>query len=186
MYIVFRRRIITAKHVVVAKVARIYTLLCTFIICKRILNKRKQPIQKDQTHTNNNATQSGSGVSQFRFNHTMLHGVRCMSGQLLRPFNWHLLQKGATVQLSRSFCSDEAEKAKTAAKSANTTTVFDKIIDKTLPVNIVYEDEKCIAFHDIAPQAPVHFLVVPKERIDMIENATTNDHNVMAASSFED
>lgn len=57
-------------------------------------------------------------------------------------------------------------------------TVFDKIINKEIPVPLIYEDEKCLAFNDISPQAPVHFLVIPKRRIDQIENAAKGDNEV--------
>lgn len=40
--------------------------------------------------------------------------------------------------------------------------LFCKIIERSIPANIVYEDETVIAFHDIAPKAPVHVLIVPK------------------------
>lgn len=49
-------------------------------------------------------------------------------------------------------------------------TIFDKIISKEIPAEIIYEDEHVLAFNDINPQAPVHFLVIPKIRI-----ATAND-----------
>ena len=42
--------------------------------------------------------------------------------------------------------------------------VFEKIIDKEIPANIVYEDEWTMAFHDIYPQAPIHILVIPKKK----------------------
>lgn len=44
-------------------------------------------------------------------------------------------------------------------------TIFDKIIAKEIPAKIVYEDELCLAFHDVQPQAPVHVLLIPKIRI---------------------
>ena len=44
-------------------------------------------------------------------------------------------------------------------------TIFKKIIDKEIPADIIYEDEQCLAFRDIDPQAPVHFLVIPKKEI---------------------
>jgi histidine triad (HIT) family protein len=50
-------------------------------------------------------------------------------------------------------------------------TVFSKIIRREIPAQIVYEDERAIAFKDIAPQAPVHILVVPKEPIPRISQA---------------
>ena len=40
--------------------------------------------------------------------------------------------------------------------------IFCKIANKGIPSNVVYEDEKIIAFNDLDPQAPVHFLVIPK------------------------
>ncbi len=41
-------------------------------------------------------------------------------------------------------------------------TIFKKIIDKEIPAKIVYEDDLCLAFHDVSPQAPIHVLVIPK------------------------
>lgn len=68
-------------------------------------------------------------------------------------------------------------------------TVFQKIIDRELPADIVYEDDQCIAFRDIAPAAPTHILVIPKKPIDRIENLTAEDapvvgHMVYAASQI--
>ncbi len=44
-------------------------------------------------------------------------------------------------------------------------TVFKKIIDGEINANIIYEDEWCLAFHDLSPQAPVHVLVIPKKEV---------------------
>ncbi|MDO4585877.1 MAG: histidine triad nucleotide-binding protein [Planctomycetia bacterium] len=44
-------------------------------------------------------------------------------------------------------------------------TIFKKIIDKEIPAKIVYEDDLCLAFHDVNPQAPVHVLLIPKKEI---------------------
>ena len=41
-------------------------------------------------------------------------------------------------------------------------TIFQKIIDKEIPADIVYEDEKALAFRDIQPQAPTHVLIIPR------------------------
>ena len=49
-------------------------------------------------------------------------------------------------------------------------TIFHKIMRREIPADIVYEDEDVIAFRDIAPQAPVHVLFVPK-----VDYATLND-----------
>lgn len=43
--------------------------------------------------------------------------------------------------------------------------IFKKIIDKQIPAAIVYEDEQCLAFKDVNPQAPVHVLLIPKKEI---------------------
>jgi len=53
-------------------------------------------------------------------------------------------------------------------------TVFDKIIAREIPADIVFEDERCLAFRDISPQAPVHVLVIPKERIRSLSTATAD------------
>lgn len=83
------------------------------------------------------------------------------------------------INISPILCSNEEDNAKKAASAArNGPTIFDKIINKEIPVKLLYEDEKCLAFNDIAPQAPIHFLVIPKRRIDMIENATEIDEEV--------
>lgn len=44
-------------------------------------------------------------------------------------------------------------------------TIFKKIIDGEIPAKVVFEDEECLAFHDVAPQAPVHVLVIPKKEV---------------------
>ncbi|KAK4431998.1 Adenylylsulfatase HINT1 [Sesamum alatum] len=49
-----------------------------------------------------------------------------------------------------------------AAVPSDSPTIFDKIIKKEIPANIVYEDDKVLAFRDIAPQAPVHIVIIPK------------------------
>lgn len=48
--------------------------------------------------------------------------------------------------------------------------LFLKIIDREIPADIVYETEDVLAFRDISPQAPVHVLVIPKERIRTIND----------------
>lgn len=50
-------------------------------------------------------------------------------------------------------------------------TIFDKIIAGTIPADIVYRDEHVIAFRDINPQAPVHVLVVPFDRMESLADA---------------
>jgi histidine triad (HIT) family protein len=54
-------------------------------------------------------------------------------------------------------------------------TIFKRIIDKDIPADIVYEDDDCLAFRDINPQAPVHFLVIPKKEISSLADADEED-----------
>ena len=58
-------------------------------------------------------------------------------------------------------------------------TIFQKIIDKELPADIVYEDDTCLAFKDINPVAPVHILVIPKKRIEKISDSNTEDKELL-------
>lgn len=50
------------------------------------------------------------------------------------------------------------------AATSGEPTIFDKIISKEIPADIIYEDDQCLAFRDIQPQGPVHFLLIPKQR----------------------
>ena len=54
-------------------------------------------------------------------------------------------------------------------------TIFSKIIAREVPADIVYEDEQCLAFKDVAPQAPAHFLVIPKRQIVDLASAGADD-----------
>lgn len=60
-----------------------------------------------------------------------------------------------------------------------TETLFSKIIRREIPADIVYEDDLCLAFRDIAPQAPVHILVIPKKPIPKLADATSEDHALL-------
>ena len=48
-------------------------------------------------------------------------------------------------------------------------TIFKRIIDREIPAKIIYEDELCLAFHDVTPQAPVHVLLIPKREIASLD-----------------
>jgi histidine triad (HIT) family protein len=54
-------------------------------------------------------------------------------------------------------------------------TIFGKIIRKEIPANIVFEDDLCLAFTDINPQAPTHILVIPKQPIATLSDVTPED-----------
>ena len=58
-------------------------------------------------------------------------------------------------------------------------TIFDKILDGSIPAQFLHQDDKCVAFKDVAPQAPVHFLIIPRKRIPMIEQADDQDSQLL-------
>ncbi len=58
-------------------------------------------------------------------------------------------------------------------------TLFQKICDKEIPAIIVHEDDRCVAFRDISPQAPIHILVVPRKAIVRIGLAEMEDEAVL-------
>ena len=60
-----------------------------------------------------------------------------------------------------------------------TETLFTKIIDRKIPADIVYEDELCLAFKDINPQAPLHILVIPKKNIVKISDTTELEQDLL-------
>ena len=60
-----------------------------------------------------------------------------------------------------------------------TDTVFAKILRGEIPANVVYEDDRCLAFRDVNPQAPVHVLVIPRETIVGIQGATADQESLL-------
>ncbi|PSC67932.1 14 kDa zinc-binding isoform A [Micractinium conductrix] len=73
---------------------------------------------------------------------------------------------------------DAAQKAAaSSAADSDAPTIFDKVIAKQIPAQIIYEDEQALAFRDISPQGPVHFLVIPKVRgrLTQLSKATEED-----------
>lgn len=56
--------------------------------------------------------------------------------------------------------------------------LFCKIVAGEIPARTIYEDERVIAFHDIAPQAPVHFLVIPKKHIPTLNDLSADDKDL--------
>ena len=58
-------------------------------------------------------------------------------------------------------------------------TIFAKIIRREIPADIVYEDDRCLAFRDVNPQAPVHILVIPKQPIARLADAVDGDESLL-------
>ena len=64
------------------------------------------------------------------------------------------------------------------------TNLFLKIINKEIPAKIAYEDDRCLAFHDINPQAPVHVLIIPKKVIPTHADITAEDESLLGHLSL--
>jgi histidine triad (HIT) family protein len=58
-------------------------------------------------------------------------------------------------------------------------TIFRRIIDREIPADIVYEDDRCLAFRDIHPQAPVHVIVIPKKEIVSVDDVAEADETLV-------
>ena len=58
-------------------------------------------------------------------------------------------------------------------------TLFEKICAKEIPATIVHEDDRCVAFRDISPQAPVHILIVPRKALPRIGLAESADASLL-------
>jgi histidine triad (HIT) family protein len=57
--------------------------------------------------------------------------------------------------------------------------IFEKIIAREIPAEIVYEDDLVVAFRDNSPKAPVHILIVPRKNIPRLSEAKPEDHQVL-------
>ena len=63
--------------------------------------------------------------------------------------------------------------------SESVMTIFKKIIDREIQADIVHEDDLCLAFRDIQPQAPTHILVIPKKEIASLDELTGSDASIV-------
>ena len=57
-------------------------------------------------------------------------------------------------------------------------TIFKKIIDGEIPAEIIYQDDLCLAFHDVSPQAPVHVLLIPKKEVINVADLKEDDREL--------
>jgi histidine triad (HIT) family protein len=97
--------------------------------------------------------------------HNRRHGQQGLLPALIQP-----KVKG----WAQAYAMSTLRPAQTTEKTA-VDTLFTKIINREIPAKIIYEDDQVLAFHDIAPQAPVHFLVVPKKPVRTLNDLTEDD-----------
>lgn len=58
-------------------------------------------------------------------------------------------------------------------------TIFQRIIEREIAADIVFEDDRCLAFRDISPQAPTHVLLIPKRAIASFNDLTSDDESLL-------
>ncbi|XP_012227907.1 adenosine 5'-monophosphoramidase HINT1 [Linepithema humile] len=93
----------------------------------------------------------------------------------------HLGYRGSNLAVSSASwrkMATEVEKAQSAAPDGGDT-IFGKILRKEIPCNFIYEDSQCVAFEDVNPQAPVHFLVIPRKPIPQLSKAQDEDEALL-------
>lgn len=108
------------------------------------------------------------------------------------PFSTFVHQNKYTSAFSVPFAKNQIRKMSEvdAAQIAASTdpainpfapTFFDKIVNKEIPAKIIYEDDVCLAFRDINPQGPVHFLVIPKNKngLNRLSNAKEEHKEIL-------
>ncbi|XP_026316339.1 histidine triad nucleotide-binding protein 1 [Hyposmocoma kahamanoa] len=71
----------------------------------------------------------------------------------------------------------EVELAQSAEPGGDT--IFGKILRKEIPAKFVYEDDQCVAFRDVNPQAPTHILVIPRKPIPQLSKAEDADEQLL-------
>ncbi|PRP89005.1 hypothetical protein PROFUN_02283 [Planoprotostelium fungivorum] len=72
-----------------------------------------------------------------------------------------------------------SEEGKEPPKTPGGDTIFGKIIRKEIKADVVYEDDLCLAFRDVSPQAPTHILMIPKNPVDRLANLTPQHKDIM-------
>jgi histidine triad (HIT) family protein len=73
----------------------------------------------------------------------------------------------------------EEQKNQKGGQDNMSETIFTKIINKEIPADVVYEDDLCLAFRDINPQAPVHILIIPKKAMPQLNDAGEADQGLL-------
>ena len=101
--------------------------------------------------------------------------TRCFQEALRFTQITRAITLGVTTMLSEVDQAYLAAEARKKYGEQVEETIFSKIIRKEIPAKLLHEDEHCIAFHDVNPQAPTHFLVIPRVPIPMIQDVKEDD-----------
>ncbi|CAI4225244.1 unnamed protein product [Auanema sp. JU1783] len=120
-------------------------------------------------------------IKRFSNSHIYQFGRCFMSSKARLGSSSRLIEACSSRTVVRKMTS-EVEKAQTAV--AEEETIFGKIIKGEIKAKVRYEDDDVLAFDDVSPQAPVHFLVIPKRRISMLEQAVESDTALLGKLMF--
>uniref|UniRef100_A0A1B6LA69 HIT domain-containing protein n=1 Tax=Graphocephala atropunctata TaxID=36148 RepID=A0A1B6LA69_9HEMI len=107
--------------------------------------------------------------------------MRLLASRFLRTFQVRGQQQQLLIVNPRvlKYCIMSSEETKAQEAKPGTDTIFGKILRKEIPCSFIHEDEKCVAFHDVNPQAPVHFLVIPRKPIAMLSDVAPSDSELL-------
>jgi histidine triad (HIT) family protein len=117
---------------------------------------------------------------------TFTHHLRRSTTTTLSPVGTKPKNSPSLLQV-KTMSSSEVKKAQAATPpTGDGPTIFDKIVNKEIPAKIIFEDDQCLAFKDISPQAPVHFLVIPKVRgnLTQLSKARVSDEPLLGHLMF--
>lgn len=138
---------------------------------------KKIALSPDTTYHDTDKTQMRFVVLTTALSFRLVRGFVVQS-RILKPTLLRLSYQ------SRKMATDEVTAAKAAAAThadGGAPTVFDKILSGEWSSNKVYEDDLCLAFRDISPQAPVHVMVIPKNRdgLTQLKNAREDQKDIL-------
>lgn len=106
-----------------------------------------------------------------------MHGTVVSVERFLSENCAAIIQTGLAAKHDRN--QDDASNLILGKAEVMAETIFQKIIDKEIPAEIVFEDDRCIAFKDINPQAPVHLVVIPKKPIESVDDVSAEDEAIV-------
>ncbi|CAH1726779.1 adenosine 5'-monophosphoramidase HINT1 [Aphis gossypii] len=113
----------------------------------------------------------------YAFSRKLLNFVSLVQISNISKCSYRTSSYNFTRISSPSFKMSEVEKSSIASPGGDT--IFGKILRKEIPCDFIYEDDRCVAFHDINAQAPVHFLVIPRKPIEMLSVADSSDETLL-------
>ncbi|CAG2105111.1 unnamed protein product [Medioppia subpectinata] len=121
-----------------------------------------------------------SDIARHHYHH---NSRKTLNSQTILQIKGLLCLKERTKSDSKGdTMADEVIASQTAGPQEDT--IFGKILRKEIPTKFIYEDNQCVAFHDIQPTAPTHFLVIPRKAITGLSTAEEADEQILGHLLF--